>query len=451
MGCRARGASGSGTVTDDDALDIRSGGLIAVDTESLRHAAGLLDRLADECDDVGAILRHADLASRRAGLWEPLPAGRADEARDRATDIALALRHRAEVYELIESHAIAVSRGLELATGGDVDTPAGTTGEAMRMWEHWRGGRQQVIDAQLSGAAGPWITAAFVLGSATAAIRAVGAGTLPPDAPPLRPVTRPAVVHEVSRAEVAPPRTLEEIAARMPGGGEGRVRVESYATAAGEREYVVYIAGTQNLGAPYAEPWDMASNLELYLGQGSSSYDATRRALAAAGAESGDRVHIAGHSQGGMIGVRLAREGGYDVGTVVTFATPVEADLDDDVLVVTVRHPDDPIVALTGGGLPTSAGSPESFVAERVVDPSIRWGDVGIGVHQMDEYRETAALVDRSDDPRVKALHVQLATLGTAVGTAVVYGARRDFGARDPGARGPGATGRGAEVPPRRG
>lgn len=285
-------------MTDDDALDIRLGGLIAVDTESLRHAAGLLDRLAAECDDVGAILRLADLASRRGGLWEPLPAGRADEARDRAIDIAFALRHRAEVYELIESHAVAVSRGLELATG-DVDTAVGATGEAMRMWENWRASRQQVIDAQLSGAAGPWITAAFVLGSATAAIRAVGAGTLPVDAPPLRPVTRPAVVHEVSRTEVAPPRTLEEIAARMPGGGESRVRVESYVTATGEREYVVYIAGTQDLGAPYAEPWDMASNLELYLGQGSSSYDATRRALAAAGAEEGDRVHIAGHSQGG--------------------------------------------------------------------------------------------------------------------------------------------------------
>ncbi|CAI9389296.1 hypothetical protein [Microbacterium sp. T2.11-28] len=413
------GSSGGGSSGGD--LEIRAGGLIAVDTGTLRHVAGVLDLLAAECAAVSALLRRAGLVSREGGLLLPDPAGTAEEAEERAAALARALRHRAEVYERIERHA---ARALdELHAGADT-----VAVEAAALWDAWRDGRHAEVGRQLSGAVAPLWMAAALLGGVGGLIRIIDRGTIRRDDPPLVPAARTTVVTELARSEVSAPRTLAEVAARIPGGGDDRVLVETYETAPGRREHVVYIAGTKDLGTPYAEPWDMASNGELYLGQASSSYDATGRALAAAGALAGDRIHLVGHSQGAMIATRFARESGYDVGTLITFASPIEAEL-DDVLTVTVRHTDDPVVALSAGGVPVAGGAPGSFVVERVADPQPRVGDLALGVHHMDAYRRTAAMVDASDDPRVDAVRAHLAGLASAgAATAIVYGARRDHG-----------------------
>ncbi len=419
-------------MTADDGLDIRAGGLIAVDTETLRHVAAVLSQAAADCAELGARLRAAGIASMHAGLWEPSPAGRAEQAQEGAARLARALRDRAEVYELIESEAVRrVSADVgdtlaaTLASGRTAPARPDLVAEASRLMERWRADRHREIDRQLVGAAGP-VPVAALLTALTGAMRAADRGVIAPHDPPLWGEPAPTTLTELSREQVAAPATLADIAARMPGDGDGRVRVETYESASG-RQFVVYIAGTQDFGLPRDEPWDMASNVELYLGRASSSYDAVQRAMAAAGAVAGDRVHIAGHSQGGMVATHLARQGGFDVATLITFASPVQAQLGDDVLSVTVRHTDDPVVALSVGGLPVVAGSRDSFVVERVADPQPRARDFLFGVHQMAAYRETATLIDASDDPRVDALRVQLAGLGTAVAaTAVVYGARRD-------------------------
>ncbi len=70
-----------------------------------------------------------------------------------------------------------------------------------------------------------------------------------------------------------------------------------------------------------------------------------------------------------MVASRLAVEGGYDVKTLVTLGSPVEADVGDGTLSVAVRHTDDPVAALQGGGYDTAVGAPGSFVAERLADP----------------------------------------------------------------------------------
>lgn len=402
-------------MTDD--VDIRSGGLIAVDTESLRLAAARMVMAAAECAELAAHLRAAGVASAAAGVWDPSPAGRAVEAEERADALAHALRRRADAYDLVEQ--VAAGRLASFGSGA-------VAAEARHLWQGWSDARHVDVEAQLAGALWPAFGLMPAVWAATAAVRFADRGVIDARTPPLSGPTPAVALDEVSRSAVRPPKTLADIAARVPGDGEERVRVESYDTPTGRR-HIVYIAGTQNLDGPRYEPWDMASNLELYFGHTSASYAATVRAIEAAGVRDGESVSVVGHSQGGMIAARLAREAPFDVRTLVTFASPVEAQLDADVTNVTVRHTDDPIAALAAGGVPGVAGSRDSFVAERLADPQPRLADFALSVHSMTAYRETATMIDTSDDPRVGAFHVQLAALGTAAGVAAGYRARREF------------------------
>ncbi|WP_203580745.1 hypothetical protein [Microbacterium hibisci] len=269
-------------------------------------------------------------------------------------------------------------------------------------------------DARLSGTAGP-VTVTRVApaapGSVGAAVAPVGAGVAG--------VALGVGVSEaaaraaggfagdpatVRRAASVAPATLAAVAERMPGSGDSRVRVERYTMADGSRQYAVYIAGMQSQGAGGKEPWDNASNVELYAGRKSDSYAATEAALAAAGVQPGDAVHVFGFSQGAMIGSHLALEGAYDTRTLVSFGSPVEADVGPGTLSVSVRHTDDPVVALAGGGHPQAVGAPGSFIAEYVSDPGVELDDAQLPAHRLAAYAETAALVDASRDPRVDGL-----------------------------------------------
>jgi pimeloyl-ACP methyl ester carboxylesterase len=210
-----------------------------------------------------------------------------------------------------------------------------------------------------------------------------------------------------------PPTSLASSLSRIPSGESSQVRVEKYTMPDGARQFAVYVTGTQAVSGK--DPWDMTSNAELTLDVRSSSYDATLQALEQAGAEPGDAVHAWGHSQGGMIVSHLAMEGQYDVRTVVTAGNPVEPTLSDDVLSVQLRHTDDPISVLAGPGSPTGTGSADSMVVRRNADPTPQVHDLLLHTHGIGEYRETAALVDESGDPRVQALEAVWAELGTAV------------------------------------
>ena len=174
----------------------------------------------------------------------------------------------------------------------------------------------------------------------------------------------------------------------------------------------------------------MDSNLKLYDGERSASYEATVQALRDAGAQPGDAVYEFGHSQGGMIASRLALQEGYDVKALVTFGSPISADVGPDTLSVQLRHTDDPVVALADGGNPARVGSAESFIAERVADPAPGIQDAKLAAHQLDEYRETAAMVDASSDLRVNALDGMFGELADAESVEVL-----EYSATTPGLR----------------
>ncbi len=119
----------------------------------------------------------------------------------------------------------------------------------------------------------------------------------------------------------------------------------------GSRQFALYVAGTQApAGFGGDDPFDELSNVQLYAGVSSASYQATLEALRQAGAQPGDVLHDFGHSQGAMITAHVALEAGYDARTHVTFGSPVEADVGGGTLSVAVAHTDDPVAALQGGG-----------------------------------------------------------------------------------------------------
>ncbi|MCR2800446.1 MULTISPECIES: hypothetical protein [unclassified Microbacterium] len=443
-------------------LEIRGSGPIAVDTASLDAAAGGFELVAAALDDdadalaavatdlSGVVFAEPETGDARALSREV--AASADEARA----LAARLRHASAVYEIVELRAqlVAAEAGgdgaqimrvrvaLLLARATDPEA-ARAADLALRAWRADMGTAFGGQLLALGMQAGPLTLGALSVGLPVfrQAVRAHGGGTvdvgerLTGHPPPV------AAVPLRQSARGAAPASLAEAAARMPGEGDARVRVEKYTMPDGTRQFAVYIAGTQTAASGGEDPFDMQSNLELYGGETAASYAVVVDALRAAGAGEGDAVHAFGHSQGGMIASRLATEGGFDTRTVVTFGSPVAADVGAGTLSVSVRHADDPVAALADGGLPAVVGAPGSFVAERVAHPRAHVGDLTLPSHHMTAYAETSAMLDASTDPRVQPLRDVLGELGAAasVETTVWAAARRD----ERLSRGDGAAGAG--------
>ena len=441
-------------------IEVLGGGAVAVDTDTLRITAS---RFVLAREDLEEILRRLGvLQNMLFGEWahtgEALSAASVLSTRLRetfagATRIAADLREAAAVYELVElnaEHRAAVFAGDRVAEARisavrdalmaeHPDAFAASIGAEFERTVMWPG--DLVRQATETGmTAGSEISErGAIIGGASLGLGAIavaatagftGSGRLGPDARLTgrgEPVTLTAVVPTHTRASA--PTSLAAVAQRMPGSGESRVRVERYTMPGGAVQYAVYVAGTRSLALGGEEPWDNLSNGQLYLGQSSASYEATVAALDAAGARPGDVVHAFGHSQGAMITAHLALEGGYDTRTHVTFGAPVEAEVGEGTLSVGIRHTDDPVAALAGGGHIAPVGAPGSFVVEREAHPASGFDDADLPAHQMVAYAETAALVDASADPRVDGVRAVFAELEGAVSVEVTeYAAARPGG-----------------------
>lgn len=431
-------------VSDD--LEIRSGGVIAVDTESLRTAAARLALVADDADRLARRLVEAASLLDAAGVWASVPTAEAAATAVHAASVAQGLRTMADTYELVELWIrieVAESAG-DAATAGllralaaaTVTTHPDVAARAAAAIAGWVVGRRTGLVGQWVGTADPtgflgpgWallrvagaVGGALALGG-TMAIDVAGRGAV--GGAPLRGAAQPVTVRAVGRAAATAPTGFADMAGRIPT-GVGRVRVEKYTMPDGSIQFVAYVAGTR-FGEPAAEAWDMASNVELYTGSRSASYDATMAALAAAGAEPGDTVSLVGHSQGAMIASHVAASGVYDVPALVTLGDPVQVDVGSGTLSVDIRHPDDLVSALAAGGHPGPIGSPDSIVAERSTPASLPDGEIPMEPHALTRYVETAALLDASADPRLTPARTLIGGLGQAVSVqSTVYGATR--------------------------
>ena len=420
-----------------DDLDISAGGAVAVDTDTLRHAARGFDVLHADLDDVDRYLMLAadDLmlgpaTSQRLGAEIEALRMRTTERRETAAEVARSLRDAAAVYETVELWA--ERRAAELA-GDDLragliqrrltalhgDHPDAGIGAAMLLMRHtltWPS--DLVAQAHTTGALlSPFGAAGLFVGGLVAGVHGTGVGRVPASARLIGPPASVAV-RRTAASSLPAPRSFADIAARMPTGA-AQVRVEKYTFTGAPAQYVVYVAGTRSSQLGGTQPFDNRSNLQLYSRQRSASYDATFAAMGDAGIRPGDIVHTAAHSQAAMVTSHLALEGTYDVRTVMTFGSPVHADVGDDVLAVTVRHTDDPVAALSGGGHAQAVGAPGSVVVERSADPDAGIDDLTMPAHHMSAYAETAALIDQSGDPRVDGVHDLVDALAEADGVEV--------------------------------
>jgi hypothetical protein len=158
----------------------------------------------------------------------------------------------------------------------------------------------------------------------------------------------------------------------------------------------------------------MKSNVELYAGRKSASFQATVEALRAAGANPGDRVDVVGHSQAGMISAYLEEESGFHVGMQITAGSPVSPIVDEDHTLIQLGYTDDIVRSLAGGGSPGGSGSPDSFTATAVDDPTIFITDAW-DPHLAESYIDMAEEIDESDDPRAVALDAYWRELNQAV------------------------------------
>ncbi|WP_435527757.1 hypothetical protein [Microbacterium aurantiacum] len=450
-------------------LEIRGGGAVAVDTETLRRTAADFDGAIGELEalvgDLGPLQNM--LFTERAEAWSAAAeaADLASRMRDAVTEgerVATALRDAATLYELVETvvaHRAAVLSGdadaarilaarisdLRAEDGALILAAWGAEAERTAMWPGELV-RQATELGLLVGSDYSWqagVMGGAALGLSTVLLASVigttGMGRVPAGTR-LDGATPPVVVRALptgAGAASVPPRNLADAASRIPGPGEARVRVEKYTMPDGSRQFAVYVAGTSTAAVGGKNPWDNRSNVELYTGHTSASYAATLQALEDAGAEPGDVVHAFGHSQGAMITGHLAMEGPYATETLVSFGTPREMDVGADTWSMSVRHTDDPAVALSGGGAIAATGAAGSVLVERAADPNTGPHDTTVPAHRLTAYAETAALIDASTDPRIDTVRDVFDELATATDIrATEYAAERAEGPVSPSSGG---------------
>lgn len=458
MRARAAQRHWRGSVVGDD-IDIRDGGVIAVDTQTLRHAAArsaaLSDRVGVATAPLGDASRRLALLGIDAGvavsgiahdvaLLASLALRRADDLGDIARD----LRAAADTYEVIELRARAAlhASSHEALTAFEAQHPGAAA----------RADRESVVRDLMVGAQltdidnggvllSPMLAGAFapLLGlalsgvavalpgaaqGAQALIRGLGTGIIPAGARLTGTATPVRLVETSASFGAAPPDDLADALGRIHQGDSARVRIETYVMPDGTQRYAVYLAGTRDFSSVTegGDPWDMRSNLQLYFGQDAAAYEAVRAAMKDAGVPPGAQVSLYGHSQGGMIADWLAVEGGYDVPMLVTAGSPTEADVGDRTLSIQLRHTDDVVQSLAAGGSDARVGAAGSIVVERAGEPGVDLHDVSDAAHHLTAYVATAKMVDASADPRTSRMRAQLAELrGARSVTAVEYDASR--------------------------
>lgn len=445
-----------------DGLTISSGGAIDVDTELLRHAAARLESASTTVLDAGRRLAQAASWERDACLTVVSGTnvgvqGSVDRLNTDMSAIATSLREIADLYELTELILVARARGagtVPPAVSARIRTLLGGDPRrliaAEQLIASWRGRVGTAIRDQVDGAilghtlplAAPLMAVlgigfpvmigglmllnrgAFAV--ARGAVRHVDQGTVARGERLMGPMPTVTVTELERREGSSAPRSLADVVERIPGDGDTRVVVEKYSAPGHADRFIAYVSGTRP-GLGDGEAFDGESNLDLYADRtASASFAATMQALAKAGARPGDQVILGGYSQGAMPTQMLAGTSPYDVVASIDIGAPVEADLGDDVLKVSIAHDDDLVVAAQGGGLGHTTGSPDSVIISRVAQASPDLDEIGLGAHDIARYRETAAMADGSGAAQIGVVHQTLRdfTAGASV-TRFAFGAER--------------------------
>ncbi len=221
-----------------------------------------------------------------------------------------------------------------------------------------------------------------------------------------------------------PPVDLGERVDRIPAGAS-QIRIDKYSQPGTQDRFEVYLGGTID-GSLTAttEPWDMTSNLHGVAGGNPGSLVATRQAMKNAGIDSTTPVTFTGYSQGGLVAAELAASGDYDTRGLVTFGGPAGAvSVPHDIPYLALEHADD-LVPATGG---VWKSSDPLLVTRTVYADHPYAGESVVPAHQLSNYRETATMVDLSDERRLVAMRDTLSDFskGATVARTTFYRALR--------------------------
>lgn len=398
-------------------LTIDHGGAISVDPDALRDAARRLDAVASRYDDAhSAIVRahriivdtpgfsaHVDTV----GLWssgQQVARLHADCQETASSTLLMA-----DAYEYVELRAEAemlaqtdpstaqqlMRRADRLAAADERIAPL-----ADDLIAQWRGRR---FDGLTGNVVTPGLYDQLFVTVATLGA-ASGLGKVRPGETLAGKADAVSVAPVKTSTPAGAPSGLAGALGRMPRTSGAQIAVEKYSFADGRTKFVAYLKGTQSVGWGGKEPWDSKSNVQLYTGQRSASYQSTIEALQAAGAQPGDEVDVVAHSQSGMVAAHLSMESEFDVQVQITAGSPVEPTLDDDQTIIQVRHSDDPVSGLAGGGSPEGTGSDDSVTLLAEGTPLDTVGDLAVDAHHLDTYIDTAKTADDLSDPRMDAM-----------------------------------------------
>ena len=218
---------------------------------------------------------------------------------------------------------------------------------------------------------------------------------------------------------------FEDRAGRIPTDGS-QVRIDRVSAPGQADRFEVYLAGTSDFSlTPGTDAWDMTSNVSAIAGAGAGSYRAAQQAMALAGITSGSAVVFTGYSQGGLIAARLAASGDYHTTGLYTLGGPAgQVPVPAGIPYVAVEHSED-LVPATGG---TFASSHPVLVRRTLFDGHPPDTPMVFPAHELGRYRQTAQLLDASDNPRLtdalRAINGPSAAGATV--TSTFYRASRD-------------------------
>jgi len=231
------------------------------------------------------------------------------------------------------------------------------------------------------------------------------------------PSGRPPAGHPVEASArlgdvVEPPSGVGDLADRVPTGegGGAQIRVEQYGTG-DEKRWIVYVGGTVDFGLVAGEqPADMTSNvhgiaddaaldaLRIAGADSGAGERAVREAMSEAGVGPDDPVLAVGYSGGGVIAAKLAAEPELNAVGAINLGGPVaSAPTREGVGLLSIEHEEDLVPAIGGAGHP----SPDRVTVSRSVLDADREYDAVLPAHELVRYRETAALVDASEEERL--------------------------------------------------
>lgn len=399
-------------------LTIDHGGAISVDPDALRDVARRVDAVASRYEDArSAIMRahriivdspgfsaHVDTV----GLWAS--GQHVARLHSECQETARSTLLMADAYEYVDLRAEAEmlaqtdpSTAQRLMRRADRLAASDDRIHAMadELIAQWRAER-------FEGLTGNLVTPALydsVFGTVAMVGVVSGLGKVLPGETLRGKADRVSVSPVKTSSPAAAPSSIAGALGRMPATAGAQVAVEKYSFADGTTKFVAYLEGTQSVGWGAKEPWDSKSNFQLYAGgQRSASYQSTLDALEAAGAEPGDEVDVVAHSQSGMVAAHLAMESEFDVQMQITAGSPVEPTLDDDQTIIQLRHTNDPVSALAGGGSPEGTGSDDSVTISTEANPKDTLDDLAVDAHHLETYRDTARVADALSDPRMDAV-----------------------------------------------